>query len=166
VKSPIDILQLTRDECHRQLNSLIAISAEETGFAWTAEHLLHDMPDKWTLSAIARDAQRRVVGFQITSRAPGHPHLHRIMVTDAQRSAGVGARLMAWLCRTCVTRNWAPLTLKVHASNYGAVRFYERLSFTMHETGRIDTGLNAPLLEAIADPAAVLRILEEKDLAE
>jgi ribosomal protein S18 acetylase RimI-like enzyme len=164
VTTPVEIVQLTRDECHRVLDSLIAISAEEDGFAWTSEQLLHDMPDKWTLSAIARDAQRRVVGYQVTSRAPGHPHLHRIMVAADWRSAGIGALLMAWLCRACMERNWAPLTFKVHATNHRAVQFYQRLGFAMHDIGKIDALLNARLLEGRGEPAEVLRVLERLEL--
>jgi GNAT superfamily N-acetyltransferase len=159
----VEVVQLTRAECQRTLESLIAISAEEEGFAWTSDQLLHDMPDKWTLSAVARDPDRRVLAYQITSRTPGHPHLHRIMVTARWRSEGLGALLMAWLCRACVARSWTPLTFKVHESNERAVQFYKRLGFTLRDTGRLDPALNVRLLEGIGEPSDVLRILESMD---
>jgi GNAT superfamily N-acetyltransferase len=157
----VEIIQLTREACYRALESLIAISGEEEGFAWTSQHLLHDMPEKWNLSAMARDAQGRVIGYQVTSLARGHPHLHRIMVTASWRSAGLGGLLIAWLCRACVARDWRPLTFKVHESNRRAVEFYHRLGFAMRDTGKVDTLLNARLLEGKGEPAEILRVLEK-----
>lgn len=156
----VHVVQLTREECHRALASLIAISAEEEGFAWSSEQLMQDMPDKWDLSAMARDPGGRVVGYQVTSRAPGHPHLHRIMVTARWRSEGLGAQLMAWLCQACVERNWRPLTFKVHETNHRAVEFYRRLGFALHDTGRVDQVLNTHLLEGTGEPIEVLRLLQ------
>jgi ribosomal protein S18 acetylase RimI-like enzyme len=157
----VEIVQLTRDGCYRALESLIAISGEEQGFAWTSEHLLHDMPGKWTLSALARDTECRVIGYQVTSLAPGHPHLHRVMVSAGWRNAGVGRLLMAWLCRACVAGKWRPLTLKVHESNDRAVAFYRRLGFAMHDTGKVDMAVGARLLQGTGEPARILHVLEE-----
>ncbi|MGQ0713231.1 MAG: GNAT family N-acetyltransferase [Gemmatimonadaceae bacterium] len=159
----IELVQLTREECNRVLDALIAISVEEPGFTWTAGQVLQEMPDKWTLSAIARDHEQRVIAFQVSSRTPGHPHLHRIMVTHAWRNAGVGGVLMAWLCRACMERDWKPLTFKVHDTNRGAVKFYRRLGFSIQDTGRLDETVNARLLLGTGDPAQVLQNLESPD---
>jgi ribosomal protein S18 acetylase RimI-like enzyme len=155
----VTVARLTRDDCQREMDSLVALTEEEEGFAWTPGQILHDMADKWLLSALARDENQQVVGFHIASRVRGNPHLHRIMVSSTWRSVGVGAHLMRWLCQACVERNWRPITLKVHKTNVRAVRFYERLGFDLRASGTVDPALGIPLLEGRGDPEQVLKAL-------
>jgi ribosomal protein S18 acetylase RimI-like enzyme len=87
---------------------------------WTEHHLATSLPEKWRLSFIA-SINSAIVGYAIISTKFGRPHLHQFMVRSDLRGSGYGKELLEECSRRC-----GDFTLKVHADNVGAVRFYER----------------------------------------
>jgi ribosomal protein S18 acetylase RimI-like enzyme len=116
---------LTKADAERLADELLAMTRDAEWDDWEREHLLSQRPQKWQRSLLAvRDG--RPVGWAVVSATDEGAHLHHIVVAPGQRSAGVGAALMAeLLARTSP----GVLTLKVHPDNHAAARFYERLGF-------------------------------------
>lgn len=129
----IDVARLDRDSAERLAAALLAFSADQPWENWTADHLLSERPRKWELSLVAL-SDGEPAGYAILSQPePNRHHLHRIAVPPALRSQGVGNELMRAAMEQAEFEA-ASLTLKVHVTNLGAIRFYERLGFTAVNT--------------------------------
>lgn len=123
--SELCVEQLTEPVAEQLADVLIAMTRDVEWDDWEREHLLSHRPQKWQRSLLAR-RDGRPVGWAVVSATDDGAHLHHVVVAPDQRRAGVGGRLMAeLLARTAP----GALTLKVHPSNDGAARFYERLGF-------------------------------------
>lgn len=123
-----NVIRLGRELAEGLALTLLEFSADQPWESWGAENLLDDRPCKWDLSFIATSGGQPL-GYAIISApdAATH-HLHRIAVSSTMRSHGVGQALMRAALKQAEDRS-ASLTLKVHASNQSAVRFYQKLGF-------------------------------------
>lgn len=117
---------LTADLALEISDTLIAMIANSPWDNWTTEHLLADRPEKWLRSIVAF-SEGRPAGWAVVSRRAESSHLHHLVVAPAMRGKGIGTALMAILLER--NRDAEKMTLKVHASNAAAARFYRRLGF-------------------------------------
>lgn len=121
----VSIEPLTEDRADQLADQLIAMTRDSAWDDWGRQHLLSPRAEKWERSLLATRGERPV-GWAVVSRTDQGAHLHHIVVERAERSAGVGALLMAELLRRTSP---GVLTLKVHPDNDSAARFYTRLGF-------------------------------------
>jgi GNAT superfamily N-acetyltransferase len=85
---------------------------------------------------VARDAQGRLLGsaqLALEMRANGRhrAEVQKVLVLAAQRGAGVGAALMARVEAEARARGRSLLFLDTSVGAGGAVRFYEKLGYTL-----------------------------------
>lgn len=126
----IEFITLTKLLCKTSIHELVQISQDQGG--WDENQFLFDLPDKWTLSFIAKK-EDVVIGYAILSHKwADRVHLHEIVVSGEYRSLGIGARMLNEIIERCELEN---LSLKVSKSNTSAIRFYLRhgLSITKSE---------------------------------
>lgn len=121
----VSIETLTEDRANQLADQLIAMTRDLTWDNWGREHLLSPRSEKWERSLLASRGERPVA-WAIVSRTDQGAHLHHLVVARDERSAGVGAMLMAELFRRTSP---GVLTLKVPPGNQAAARFYVRLGF-------------------------------------
>ncbi|MBZ5647584.1 MAG: GNAT family N-acetyltransferase [Acidobacteriia bacterium] len=100
--------------------------------SWGESQFLLELPEKWELSRVVLD-ENAVCGFLIASRKGDLMHIHRFAVAEAQRSSGLGRRLLDELAGGGNERHAAGITLSVAAGNDRAVSFYERAAFSVVE---------------------------------
>ena len=112
------IRTLTKEEAERYVDSILGIGAE----GWTRDHLLLDLPDKWTLSFAAWPGP---MAYAILSRKPTGVHLHHFVVAPNEREHGVGAIMI----KEAIRRAGDSISLKVFRNNNIAIRFYKSHSF-------------------------------------
>ncbi len=123
---------LNRDALAARASEFVRLESGLPGDDWTDEHFLGELPQKWQLSGVALDANDAVAGYAIASAPePCRAHLHRIVVAPDKRGGGVGQDLMAELVARAQALGLRQLSLKVHAANAGAIRFYQRLGFAL-----------------------------------
>jgi ribosomal protein S18 acetylase RimI-like enzyme len=129
----VDIARLTRDEAVRSASTLLAFSGDQEWEEWTVENLLAERPGKWRRSLVARSGAT-VVAYAIVSEREGRLHLHHLVVAPEQRSRGIGERLVSQVQKDAAAEQ-LQVSLKVHTSNRGAMRFYDRLGFRRASSG-------------------------------
>ncbi|MFK8016094.1 MAG: WbqC family protein [Gammaproteobacteria bacterium] len=121
---------LSRRVAAERSQQLLALPSGLTGDDWTADHFESNRNGKWSLSLIAFDDERRVVGYAIASQPdPLRAHLHRIVVSEALRGKGLGGELVAALKTRALAAGLRQLSLKVAADNDAATRFYANHEF-------------------------------------
>ena len=117
---------LTEPRAREWATTLIEMTRDSEWDDWSADHLLADRPEKWERSLIACEGDEPV-GWAIVSRTEHAAHLHHLVVAPELRGRRIGELLVTEALRRNSDR--ASLTLKVHPSNEGAIRFYDRLGF-------------------------------------
>ncbi|HEX6534240.1 MAG TPA: GNAT family N-acetyltransferase [Gemmatimonadaceae bacterium] len=127
--TPASLEPLRRETAARELPALAAADADTIGEPWTAAHWLLDLPEKWTLSRLARAADGGVAGFLVASVRDGRVHIHRVAVAPTHRGRGLGTRLVTDAARSALALGASELSLKVHRSNAPALALYRRLGF-------------------------------------
>jgi len=111
--------------------SLLACGADVPGEYWTCDHLLADLPAKWSLSFAAWAAGRPVAYSILSRKAIDRVHLHHLMVLASERSKGLGSRMVLEMERRTRAAGAALLTLKVAVDNRRACSFYIGLGFAL-----------------------------------
>lgn len=106
----------------RDAEAILAIDP----IGWTRDNLLFDLPEKWALSFVVWPG---LTAYAVLSRKETGVHLHHLAVSPNIRGNGLGARMLA----ECLYRGVR--TLKVHRTNRGAIRFYERHGFEFTSGG-------------------------------
>lgn len=131
----IEIRDASGDDAATLLELARALSAEFGGGAaharMTAGGLAHDIERGRAHGLVAEDGQT-IVGFALYSfmhfsLSGEHLYLDDLYVAPAQRSSGLGRRLMATLAERAQRRDCAGMTWFVERDNHRARRFYERL---------------------------------------
>lgn len=122
---------LTEPRARDRADALLAMTEDSAWDDWSADHLLASRPEKWERSLIAYRGDEPV-GWAIVSRTERAAHLHHLVVATDVRGRRIGERLVAEALKR--NSDCGALTLKVHPSNEGALRFYDRLGFTKQGT--------------------------------
>ena len=133
--SGIRIEVLTEQRARELSEILLDMTKDSSWDDWTVANLLASRAGKWERSLIAYENDRPA-GWAILSNTEHGVHLHHLVVAPDLRSRGIGELLVA----EALQRNSDEklMTLKVHPSNEGALRFYKRLGF--NEAGTTATG--------------------------
>ena len=120
--------QLTKERTKIFIEQMIAMSAQLKGDYWTAENYLSDLNKKWELSyaAIENDT---LAGFMLVSDKGENHHLHRIVIAEKFQNKKIGKTMLLKLIENARSRHKNSVTLKVHQTNAGAIKFYEGLGF-------------------------------------
>ena len=130
------IRTLTLDLATELAPKLLAMSEGLEWENWTAENLLRKLPGKWELSHVAFDGETPA-GYIIGSRRDGLLHIHHVIVSPGHRGGGIGRKLLQHAAKTAQeSEGMDTVRLKVHRSNTGAIRLYQRLGFNI--TGETD----------------------------
>jgi [ribosomal protein S18]-alanine N-acetyltransferase len=93
------------------------------GWRWTPREVAQLIRDRTTNVAVAH-AGAHLIGFGIMQYADDEAHLLLFAVRPAQRRAGVGSSLLAWLEATAVVAGIEMIFLEARSSNAAARAFY------------------------------------------
>lgn len=149
----VRLTTLAAADLRRHMADFLKIAADAPGEYWTSENFLLELPEKWSLSVAAWDAESPV-GYAVLSRkAPDQVHLHHFMVAPGRRESGLGKRLLDEVASRARASGAARLTLKVHNENARARRFYVRHGFREAKAMGAYTCLERALTETPTDPA-------------
>jgi len=127
-----DFLQVTRELLGEFCDDFIAIDCGTIGERWEREHYAMELPGKWDSSWVAVDGGIPV-GFVIASLKDTGVHVHRIAVAHSARGTGVGTRLLGRVRESAIRQGAKRVTLCVSARNGTALRFYQRLGFSIED---------------------------------
>lgn len=96
---------------------------------WAPEFVAGQLRDteRWVHLVAERDGA--VVGHAAFTVAVDEAHVTTVAVLPDEQGSGIGARLVAALCREAVARGLDAMTLEVRASNRRAVDLYRRFGF-------------------------------------
>jgi ribosomal protein S18 acetylase RimI-like enzyme len=125
------VARLSQELLRARIQELLRIDEGTVGEPWNAGHFLADRPAKWQWSRLAIDSADRVEGFLIASRKGNGVHCHRIAVREDRRSKGVGVVLLRSVAGMAAKAGLDTITCKVARRNPRAIRWYERLGFSV-----------------------------------
>jgi GNAT superfamily N-acetyltransferase len=120
---------LSPDDIRNHACEFLSIAADVEGEYWKEEHLLRDLPDKWSLSFAVWSANRPVAYAIVSRKAPHHAHLHHIMVATDMRRHGLGAMMMSEVESRARKYGMTILTLKVPIDSRDSRNFYAGLGY-------------------------------------
>jgi ribosomal-protein-alanine acetyltransferase len=115
------------------IDAVLAIETSVAAFPWTRGHFA----DSWKAGYsgwVARDAERRVLGYYLLMLAVDEIHLLNLGVARAVQGRGLGARLLAHALGNSWRVGGRSMFLEVRPSNAAAIALYERSGFA--EVGR------------------------------
>jgi ribosomal-protein-alanine N-acetyltransferase len=110
------------------------LAVEEASFTnpWTREMYEAELNNPGvSFVYMARDRQRRVVGYCAFWRVLDEMHINNLAVAPAHRRAGVATALLTHVLREGVRLGATRATLEVRRSNAVARQVYERFGFTI-----------------------------------
>jgi ribosomal protein S18 acetylase RimI-like enzyme len=120
--------ELTKELMLSKVTELMKISVESIADEyWDRQHFLSDLNRKWELSFLVTDKLGNVRGFLIASEKVESVHIHKFVVTEHNRSKGLGTRMLDYL----KGRIAKPITLKVNSENKTAIAFYLKKGFVV-----------------------------------
>lgn len=114
------------------LDAILAI--EEASFTnpWTREMYLAELENEGvSFFYLARDAERRVIGFCSFWRVLDELHINNLAVLPGHRRQGVASALLAGVLQEGERLGAGRATLEVRRSNLDARRLYERFGFSV-----------------------------------
>jgi ribosomal-protein-alanine N-acetyltransferase len=117
---------------HADIDDVLAL--EESAFTspWTREMYLGELENAGvSYCYLARDAQRRAVGFCSFWRVLDELHINNLAVLPEFRRAGVGSMLLEFVLKKGAELGARRATLEVRQSNEAARLLYERLGFSV-----------------------------------
>jgi ribosomal-protein-alanine N-acetyltransferase len=126
--NPLAIEPLT----HADIDDVLAI--EEAAFTnpWTRAMYLGELENGGvSFCYLARDPDRRAVGFCSFWRVLDELHINNLAVVPDRRSAGVGSTLLTFVLKKGIELGANRATLEVRRSNESARLLYERFGFTV-----------------------------------
>ena len=129
-QSEIDLrtLPLTEHRVKQYLEKLMALDAQTIGESWGPDQWFKELPQKWEFSRLLL-CGREPIGFVVASLKDKAIHIHRLVVSDAYRGRGCGAKLLREVAELAQARSLRSLTLKVSKENSTAIAFYGSLGF-------------------------------------
>jgi ribosomal-protein-alanine N-acetyltransferase len=115
-----------------EIDAIVEIEAESFTNPWTREMYLAELenPDV-SFFLLARDAERRPVGFCSFWRILDELHINNLAVLPAFRRRGVASALLERVLEHGVRVGARSAMLEVRRSNEAARQLYERFGFTV-----------------------------------
>ena len=120
---------LDKELAQKVLPDLHRLTEDQAWMLWTDENYLYDLPEKWTLSRLARRADGEILGYALCSRKDQVLWLHRLVVGAAYRGQGLGESILQELERIAEAMNLQEISLKTPDDNEDTIRFYHRHGF-------------------------------------
>ncbi len=125
---------LTSDD---DIEAILAVEHASFTNPWTREMYQAELQkDGVAYFFLARDRDRRVIGFCAFWRVLDELHINNLAVLPEQRRSGVGSALLARVLAEAPALGTRCLYLEVRQSNDAARRLYERFGFTVTGTRR------------------------------
>jgi ribosomal-protein-alanine N-acetyltransferase len=115
------------------------LDVERASFSnpWTREMYLAELANEGTaFFFVARDRDRRIVGFCSFWMVVDELHINNLAVEPGRRREGVGAALLQRVIEDGVQKGATRVTLEVRQSNEEALRLYERFGFRVEGVRR------------------------------
>jgi len=115
-----------------EIDAILAI--EEASFTnpWTREMYLAELRnDGVSFFYLARDPERRTIGFCSVWRVLDELHINNLAVLPACRRAGIGSALLTHVLDEGARMGATRATLEVRRSNEAARQLYERFGFSV-----------------------------------
>lgn len=136
------IAALSRDAIERGLS-----------WRWTERRVLRAIRDPATNVAVAR-REGVLIGFAIMQYGDDEAHIVLFAVEAAQRRAGLGAAMLAWLEATAVVAGMRAIRLEARAGNAPAKSFYRRHGF-------VEYGSSPGYYEDVEDAVRMVKRLDD-----
>ena len=117
---------------HDDIDDVLAI--EEAAFTspWTRAMYEAELENRGvSFCFIARDAERRAIGFCSFWRVLDELHINNLAVLPELRRVGIGSHLLTFVLEKGVELGARRATLEVRRSNDAARLLYERFGFTV-----------------------------------
>jgi [ribosomal protein S18]-alanine N-acetyltransferase len=117
---------------HDDIDDVLAL--EEAAFTnpWTRSMYLAELENRdVSYCYLARDAERRAVGFCSFWRVLDELHINNLAVRPELRRQGIGSFLLSFVLNTGAGFGARRATLEVRRSNEAARLLYERFGFTV-----------------------------------
>jgi [ribosomal protein S18]-alanine N-acetyltransferase len=133
---------------HADIDDVLSI--EEAAFTnpWTRAMYLGELENSGvSFCYLARDAERRAVGFCSFWRVLDELHINNLAVLPEWRRAGIGSMLLTFVLNKGVELGATRATLEVRRSNEPARALYERFGFTV--SGVRDAYYSKPVEDAL-----------------
>ena len=115
-----------------EIDAILAI--EEASFTnpWTREMYLAELQNEGaSFFYLARDGERRTIGFCSVWRVLDELHINNLAVLPAYRRAGIGFALLTHALDEGARMGARRATLEVRRSNEAARQLYERFGFSV-----------------------------------
>jgi ribosomal-protein-alanine N-acetyltransferase len=115
-----------------EIDAILAI--EEASFTnpWTREMYLAELQNEGvSFFYLARDGERRTIGFCSVWRVLDELHINNLAVLPAYRRAGIGLALLRHALDEGARMGARRATLEVRRSNDAARQLYERFGFSV-----------------------------------
>ena len=117
---------------HADIDDVLAL--EESAFTnpWTRSMYLSELDNAGvSYCYLARDPQRRAVGFCSFWRVLDELHINNLAVLPDLRRAGIGSQLLDFVLKKGIELGARRATLEVRRSNEAARQLYERFGFVV-----------------------------------
>jgi ribosomal-protein-alanine N-acetyltransferase len=115
-----------------EIDEVLAVEQASFTNPWTREMYVAELGHEGvSFFYLARDAERRVVGFCSFWRILDELHINNLAVLPAHRRQGVASALLTSVFREGARLGTRRATLEVRHSNDAARRLYERFGFSV-----------------------------------
>ena len=115
-----------------ELDAILAIEQASFTNPWTREMYLAELPNTGvSFFFIAKDSERRAIGFCSFWRVLDEVHINNLAVLPASRRQGVGTALLMRVLSEGARLGMRRATLEVRQSNDAARELYERFGFSV-----------------------------------
>jgi ribosomal-protein-alanine N-acetyltransferase len=115
-----------------EIDDILAVEQASFTNPWTREMYLAELEHEGlSLLYLARDDERRVIGFCSSWRILDELHINNLAVDPARRRAGVAHALLTRVLSEGVRLGARRATLEVRRSNLAAQQLYARFGFSV-----------------------------------
>jgi len=117
------------------LEALLALERESYSHPWTLRHFRGGLLAQGALAVVLRtpfepgDPGRGIVAYCVSQLVVDELHIHNLLVRPAERSRGVGRRLLGLVLGVAARRGARVALLEVRQSNWPALHLYRALGF-------------------------------------
>ena len=115
-----------------EIDEVLAVEQASFTNPWTREMYLTELGHEGiSFVYLARDAERRMIGFCSFWRILDELHINNLAVLPTHRRQGVASALLTSVLREGARLGTRRVTLEVRLSNDAARRLYERFGFSV-----------------------------------